>query len=54
MDYPMTDSVEQVLQQMSELPPSEADKLPVAAQNMRRLLNMTADNVNLKGTKLEE
>jgi len=53
LDYDMRNPVEQVLKQLSELPADEADKLPVAAQNMRRLLNMTADNANLKGTKLE-
>lgn len=54
LDYDMTESVEIVLQQLSELPPSEADKLSVAAQNMRKLLLMTPDNANLEGTKLEK
>jgi hypothetical protein len=54
LDYDMTQSVEIVLQQLSELSPSEADELSVAAQNMRKLLVMTPDNANLKGTKLEK
>ena len=54
LDYDMTESVEIVLQQLSELPPSEADELSVAAQNMRKLLLMTPDNANLEGTKLEK
>ncbi len=54
LDYDMKAPVEEVLEQLSGLPPGEADKLPRAAQNMRRLLNMTADNVDLNGTKLEE
>lgn len=54
LDYDMTESVQIVLQELSELPPSEAAKLSVAAQNMRKLLVMTPDNANLEGTKLEK
>ena len=54
LDFDLTDSVTIVLDQLSALPPEEADKLAPAAQNMRKLLNMTADNANLKGTKLED
>jgi hypothetical protein len=54
LDYDMTDSVEIVLQQLSELSPGEAAELTPAAQNMRKLLVMTPDNANLEGTKLEK
>ena len=54
LDFDLTDSVTIVLDQLSALSPEEADKLAPAAQNMRKLLNMTADNANLKGTKLED
>lgn len=54
LDYDMTESVEIVLQQLSELSPSEAAELSPAAQNMRKLLVMTPDNANLEGTKLEK
>lgn len=54
LDFDLTDSVEVVLEELSALAPDEADKLAPAAQNMRRLLNMTADNANLTGTKLED
>ena len=54
LDFDMTDSVGVVLEQLAALPPAEADKLSPAAQNMRKLLSMTADNVKLEGTKLEE
>jgi hypothetical protein len=50
----MTDSVEIVLQELADLPPAEADALSPPAKNMRKLLSMTADNVKLEGTKLEE
>jgi len=54
LDFDMTDSVEIVLQELSSLPPAEADALSPAAKNMRKLLSMTSDNVKLEGTKLEE
>ncbi len=54
IDFDLTESVTVVLDELRALPPDEADALSPAAQNMRRLLNMTADNVDLKGTKLEE
>ena len=54
LDFDMTDSVKIVLQELSDLPPAEADALSPAAKNMRKLLSMTADNVKLEGTKLEE
>ncbi|WAS98450.1 acetyltransferase [Nannocystis punicea] len=54
LDYDLTESVTVVLDELRALPPDEADALAPAAQNMRRLLNMTADNVDLEGTKLEE
>ena len=54
LDYDMTDSVEIVLQDLSALSGAEAAELSPAAQNMRKLLVMTPDNANLKGTKLEK
>ncbi len=54
LDFDMTDSVKIVLKQLATLSPSEADALSPAAKNMRKLLSMTADNVKLEGTKLEE
>jgi len=54
LDYDMTQSVEIVLQNLAALSPSEAAELSPAAQNMRKLLVMTPDNANLKGTKLEK
>ncbi|MBL9103576.1 MAG: acetyltransferase [Myxococcales bacterium] len=54
LDYDMTQSVEIVLQQLKDLPPSEAEELSVAAQNMRKLVAMTPDNANLEDTKLEK
>lgn len=54
VDYDLTESVQIVLEELSGLSPSEADALSPAAQNMRKLLNMTPDNVELEGTKLEE
>ncbi|MBZ5713358.1 acetyltransferase [Nannocystis pusilla] len=54
IDFDLTESVTVVLDELRALPPDEADALSPAARNMRRLLNMTADNVDLEGTKLEE
>ncbi len=54
LDFDMTESVQVVLGELADLPPAEADALSPAAQNMRKLLLMTADNVKLEGTKLEE
>ncbi len=54
LDFDMTDSVQVVLEDLAALSPSEADALTPAAQNMRKLLLMTADNVKLEGTKLED
>lgn len=54
LDYDMTQSVEIVLQNLAALTSSEAAELSPAAQNMRKLLVMTPDNANLKGTKLEK
>lgn len=54
LDFDLTGSVRLVLEELSALSPDEADKLAPPAQNMRKLLNMTPDNANLKGTKLEE
>ncbi len=54
LDYKLTDTLDTVLVQLRDLPPSEADALPQAAQNMRNLLRMTPDNASLVGTNLEE
>ncbi len=54
LDFDMTDSVGLVLDELANLSPADADKLSPAAQNMRKLLSMTADNVRLEGTKLED
>lgn len=54
VDFDMTDSVQIVLDELAGLPPDEVDKLSPAARNMRKLLTMTADNVKLEGTKLED
>ena len=54
LDFDMTKSVEVVLEDLAGLSPAEADALSPAAQNMRKLLLMTADNVKLEGTKLED
>jgi hypothetical protein len=42
------------LEQLRAMPPAEVAELPVAAQNMRKLLAMTPDNAVLEGTSLEE
>lgn len=42
------------LRQLADLPPDEAEALPVAARNLRRLLTTTPDNADLTGTNLEE
>lgn len=54
LDFDMTDPVGVVLAELAALSPAEADKLSPAARNMRKLLSMTADNVRLEGTKLED
>ncbi|MBA3545127.1 MAG: acetyltransferase [Nannocystis sp.] len=54
LDFDMTSSVGFVLDELAALSPAEADELTPAAQNMRKLLSMTADNVRLEGTKLED
>ncbi|MCY0986209.1 acetyltransferase [Nannocystis sp. ILAH1] len=54
LDYDLTESVTVVLDELRALPPEEADALAPAAKNLRRLLNMNPDNVDLEGTKLEE
>ncbi len=54
LDFDMSSSVGLVLEELESLTPAEADALTPAAQNMRKLLSMTADNVRLEGTKLED
>ncbi len=53
-DFDFSDVLITVLDELKSLPPSEADQLPQAAQNMRELLLMTPDTANLAGTNLEE
>lgn len=54
LDMELTGLVTNALEQLRDLPAAEAASLPVAAQNMRRLLQTTPDNAILDGTKLEE
>lgn len=54
LDFDMSDPVGFVLAELAGLSPAEADELSPAARNMRKLLSMTADNVRLEGTKLED
>lgn len=54
VDFDMTDSVAIVLEELANLAPADVGALSPAAQNMRKLLTMTADNVKLEGTKLED
>jgi hypothetical protein len=54
VDFDLTPSVKLVLEELSNLSAAEAEELSPAAQNMRKLLNMTPDNVRLEGTKLEK
>ncbi|MGB1016032.1 MAG: hypothetical protein ACPG4T_17995, partial [Nannocystaceae bacterium] len=54
LDYDPTLLMNAVLGELKNLEPSEADKLTVPAQNMRKLLKMTPDTANLEGTNLEE
>lgn len=54
LDLELTPLVQNALTQLKELPPEEVAQLPQAAQNMRVLLNITPDNVDLSGTSLEE
>lgn len=53
-NFDFTDVLITVLDELKSLPPSEADQLPQAAQNMRQLLRMTPDTADLTGTNLEE
>jgi hypothetical protein len=54
LDLELTPLVHNALTQLKTLPPDEVAELPQAAQNMRTLLNITPDNVDLSGTSLEE
>lgn len=53
-DLDITQLMVNALDQLSNLSSEEVAELDPAAQNMRRLLNMTPDNANLEGTSLEE
>jgi hypothetical protein len=54
LDLELTPLVHNALTQLKELPADEVSQLPIPAQNMRELLNITPDNVDLSGTSLEE
>jgi hypothetical protein len=54
LDMELTGLVTNALEQLRDLDTASAAELPVAAQNMRRLLRTTPDNVVLDGTSLEE
>ena len=54
LDLELTPLVENALTQLASLPPEQVAELPPAARNMRTLLNMTPDNVDLTGTSLAE
>ena len=54
LDLELTTLVRNGLEQLRDTSAADAAELPVAAQNMRRLLRTTPDNVILQGTNLEE
>ncbi len=54
LDLELTPLVQNALTQLKSLPPEQVAELPQPAQNMRTLLNITPDNVDLSGTSLEE
>ena len=54
LDLELTPLVQNALTQLKDLPASEVAELPPAAQNMRTLLRITPDNVDLSGTALED
>lgn len=54
LDLELTPLVSNALMQLKTLPADQVAMLSPAAQNMRTLLNITPDNVDLSGTSLEE
>jgi hypothetical protein len=54
LDLELTPLVHNALTQLKTLPADQVATLPLAAQNMRTLLNITPDNVDLSGTSLEQ
>jgi len=54
LDLELTPLVQNALLQLKTLPAAEVAALPLAARNMRTLLNITPDNVDLSGTSLED
>ena len=54
LDLELTPLVQNALLQLKQLPPDQVAELSQAGQNMRTLLNITPDNVDLSGTSLEE
>ncbi len=54
LDLPMRAFTESALSQLRDMDEVTAQAQPVAVQNMRRLMNMTPDNADLRGTNLED
>lgn len=54
LDLELTPLVQNALTQLKTLPSEQVAALPPAAQNMRTLLNITPDNVDLSGTSIED
>jgi hypothetical protein len=54
LDLELTPLVQNALMQLKTLPAEQVAELPPAAQNMRTLLNITPDNVDLSDTSLED
>lgn len=54
LDLELSPLVQNALTQLETMPADEAAQLPQPAQNMRTLLKITPDNVDLEGTSLED
>ncbi|EYF06277.1 acetyltransferase [Chondromyces apiculatus] len=53
LDLDMSTLVQNALQQVAYLPPAEAHALAQPARNLWKLLNLTAESTDLRGTRLE-
>ncbi|AKT36148.1 hypothetical protein [Chondromyces crocatus] len=53
LDLDMSSLVQNSLQQVAYLPPAEAATLAQPARNLWKLLNLTAESTDLRGTRLE-
>ena len=53
LDLPLQRFAENSLAQLRDMDEATAGAQPVAVQNMRKLMNMTPDNADLRGTNLE-